>query len=246
LNLRHYTEVTAVGVETKPFCMAPSLYGEDVSRCWPGRHPLPNAAIGLGCKGTFHVHDAATENLVMARKVGSSGADVEVLDDGECMFSKTSAGAKLRVGQILRLDFEEGPCKNDTYLSNNDVLGGSGESGESAEPVDASLPGHKLRCTPHTYAGGVSNVTQADFYEFPVDIEKAASVEKLVAGGLLSPQIGHYVYPGHSGYAIDVERYTGMAQVAAVDLPDDMVADSVSVSFWLRKQDAYVSPQEGP
>jgi hypothetical protein len=61
-------EVTAVEVETKPFCMAPSLYGEDVSRCWPGRHPLPNAAIGLGCKGTFHVHDAATENLMLARK----------------------------------------------------------------------------------------------------------------------------------------------------------------------------------
>ena len=51
------------------------------------------------------------------------------------------------------------------------------------------------------------------------------------------------MYPGHSGYAIDVERYTGMAQVAAVDLPSEMVADSVSVSFWLRKQDAYVSPQ---
>jgi hypothetical protein len=50
------------------------------------------------------------------------------------------------------------------------------------------------------------------------------------------------VYPGHSGYAIDVERYTGMAQIAAVDLPEDMAADSVSVSFWLRKQDAYVSP----
>jgi hypothetical protein len=28
---------------------------------------------------------------------------------------------------------------------------------------------------------------QADFYEFPVNIEKAASVEKLVAAGLLTP-----------------------------------------------------------
>jgi hypothetical protein len=239
--LRHFTEVTAVEVETKPFCMAPSLYGEDVSRCWPGRHPLPNAAIGLGCEGTFHVLDAITENLVLAQR--KKAVQVEVLDDGECMFIKSSAGGNLREGQILRLDFEEGPCKNanGTYLGQDSV-----DADGSVAPEDASLPGHRLRCTPHTYAGGVSNVTQADFYEFPVDIEKAASVEKIVASGLLTPQPGHYVYPGHSGFAIDVERYTGMAQVAAVDLPEDMVADSVSVSFWLRKQDAYVSPQEGP
>jgi hypothetical protein len=79
---------------------------------------------------------------------GRGGAEVEVLDDGECMFSKTSAGGKLKVGQVLRLDFEEGPCKNVTYLGND-------------ETADASLlpgPGHKLRCTTHTYAGGVSSV----------------------------------------------------------------------------------------
>jgi hypothetical protein len=82
------------------------------------------------------------------------GAEVDVLDDGECMFSKTSAGGKLKVGQVLRLDFEEGPCKNVTYLDGDLAAG----SGDPAEPVDASLPGHKLRCTPHTYAGNVSSV----------------------------------------------------------------------------------------
>jgi hypothetical protein len=84
------------------------------------------------------------------------------------------------------------------HLDNDNGDDLAGGSGDPREPVDASLPGHRLRCTPHTYAGGVSNVTHADFYEFPVDIEKAASVEKIVASGLLTPAPGHYVCPGRA------------------------------------------------
>lgn len=107
-------EVTTVEVETKPFCMSPGLYGEDVSRCWPGRHNLPNAGVGMGCQGTYHVNDAASENLLVARKTGRRGADVEVLDDGECMFTSSSAAKHLKVDQIVRLDFEEGRAKTET------------------------------------------------------------------------------------------------------------------------------------
>lgn len=62
----------------------------------------------MGCAGTYHVNDAATENLLIARKKGRKGAQIELLDDGECMFTSTSGAANLKVDQIIRLDFEAG------------------------------------------------------------------------------------------------------------------------------------------
>ena len=59
--------------------------------------------------------------------------------------------------------------------------------------------------------------------EFQVVVATATSEPMIVSqGGLLRNNEGnHYVYPGHSGFSLDFERYTGMAQIVAADLNVD-------------------------
>ena len=59
-------------------------------------NPLSHFALNFDVrrytKGTFHVHDAVVENLVLARrKAAAAASEVDVLNDGKCMFSRTSA-----------------------------------------------------------------------------------------------------------------------------------------------------------
>ena len=236
----------------------------DVADCWPGAAPPPRTAgtggvkTGAGCSGTYHVRKARTQNLLVgiaeesaassnadaaaaARLGGDRGSGSTVLVNdaaGECRLVDGADNNKdADKTRVLRLDFEEGPCEGERRTSSSSV--------SPPPPPTSSLPPERqLACTARTYAGRAAKVARVDLLEFAVDVEVGQGEPRVVESGGLAPNARglHLVYPGHTGRALDVERFTGTAQIATADLGGvESPTDSFTVSLWLRKQDPAVS-----
>ena len=234
-------DISVIEVETKPFCIDSGLY-DDVADCWPGASPFKSGMNPFqGCAGEYHIKDAITEGLMLGGAADSTEkrVDIAVDDEGQCSLTSKKTHSVVTEGRVVRLDFEEGPCRD-------------GVEDPSAPPSDRSDPKHAYWCQARTYPGADAMVTNATLYEFPVVVESAMSNEKVVATGDLtrSSKGQHYVYPGHTGFALDLERYTGRAQVVVVDLnakansgsPDhNLASTSFTVAMWLKKPDYFIS-----